>query len=79
MLEPEVKDTSKFVLCPMPGTVISVSKCRPSLYYLCTTLRFCHLTYHVYACYVEVTEGQTVMEGQEIAVVEAMKMQVCLS
>lgn len=27
MLPPEVKDVSKYLLCPMPGTLISLSKC----------------------------------------------------
>jgi len=48
MLEPEVKDYSNFLLCPMPGTLISLS----------------------------VKEGQTVEAGQQLVVVEAMKMQV---
>lgn len=47
MLAPEVKDFSKFLLCPMPGTLISVS----------------------------VHDGQRVEAGQQLAVVEAMKMQ----
>lgn len=47
MLKPEVKDFSKFLLCPMPGTLISLS----------------------------VKEGQTVEAGQQLVVVEAMKMQ----
>ena len=47
MLAPEVKDVSNFLLCPMPGTLISLS----------------------------VAEGQTVEAGQQLAVVEAMKMQ----
>jgi len=47
MLKPEVKDTSKVLLCPMPGTLVSCS----------------------------VHEGQVVEVGQQIAVVEAMKMQ----
>lgn len=47
MLAPEVKDVSKFLLCPMPGTLISLS----------------------------VQEGQVVEAGQQLAVVEAMKMQ----
>lgn len=48
MLPPEPEaDSSKMLLCPMPGTLVSVS--------------------------VEV--GQVVQEGQELAVVEAMKMQ----
>ena len=40
-------DTSKFLLCPMPGSLVSVA----------------------------VEAGQTVEAGQELAVVEAMKMQ----
>jgi acetyl/propionyl-CoA carboxylase alpha subunit len=48
MLKPEVKDFSKFLISPMPGTLISCS----------------------------VQEGQEVQEGQQLAVVEAMKMQV---
>jgi len=47
MLKPEVKDFSKFLLCPMPGTLISCS----------------------------VKEGQVVEAGQQLVVVEAMKMQ----
>ena len=47
MLEPEIKDMSNFLVCPMPGTLIS--------------------------CAVEV--GDVVEEGQQLAVVEAMKMQ----
>jgi len=47
MLPPVVKDVSQFLLCPMPGTLISVS----------------------------VKEGQHVEAGQQLAVVEAMKMQ----
>lgn len=47
MLKPEVKDTSKFLMCPMPGTLISCS----------------------------VKEGQVVEVGQQVCVVEAMKMQ----
>jgi propionyl-CoA carboxylase alpha chain len=47
MLAPEVKDVSKYLLCPMPGTLISCS----------------------------VTPGQKVEIGQQLAVVEAMKMQ----
>lgn len=43
----EVKDFSKFLLCPMPGTLISL----------------------------DVKEGQQVEVGQQLAVVEAMKMQ----
>jgi hypothetical protein len=49
MLAPEVKDVSKYCLCPMPGSLISIS----------------------------VEAGQEVVEGQQIAIVEAMKMQVC--
>ena len=47
MLEPEKKDVSKFLMCPMPGTLISCS----------------------------VKEGQAVELGQQLVVVEAMKMQ----
>lgn len=47
MLPPEKKDYSNMLLCPMPGTLVSI----------------------------DVTEGQQVVEGQPIAVVEAMKMQ----
>ena len=47
MLPPEKKDYSKMLLCPMPGTLISIS----------------------------VKKGDTVVDGQPIAVVEAMKMQ----
>lgn len=47
MLAPEKKDFSKFLLCPMPGTLISSS----------------------------VHEGQKVEAGQQLVVVEAMKMQ----
>lgn len=47
MLAPETVDVSKFLLCPMPGTLISCS----------------------------VSAGQEVEVGQELAVVEAMKMQ----
>jgi propionyl-CoA carboxylase alpha chain len=47
MRAPEKKDFSKFLLCPMPGTLISCS----------------------------VEEGQTVEAGQQLAIVEAMKMQ----
>lgn len=50
MLPPVVKDTSRFLLCPMPGTLISLS----------------------------VSPGQKVESGQQLAVVEAMKMQVLL-
>eukprot|EP00127_Corallochytrium_limacisporum_P003567 Clim_evm50s150 gene=Clim_evmTU50s150 len=45
--EKEVIDTAKFMLTPMPGTIVSLA----------------------------VQEGEEVSEGQEIAVVEAMKMQ----
>jgi acetyl/propionyl-CoA carboxylase alpha subunit len=48
MLPPVVKDFSKFLLCPMPGTLISCS----------------------------VKPGQRVEAGQQLAVIEAMKMQV---
>jgi propionyl-CoA carboxylase alpha chain len=48
MLPPAVTDTSRFLLCPMPGTLISIS----------------------------VVPGQKVEAGQQLAVVEAMKMQV---
>lgn len=44
---PVVKDTSHFIMCPMPGTLISL----------------------------KAEVGQTVVEGQEVAVIEAMKMQ----
>jgi len=47
MLPMEVKDDSKYLLCPMPGTLISLG----------------------------VSEGQFVEAGQQLAVVEAMKMQ----
>lgn len=47
MLKPEVKDFSKYVVSPMPGTLISCS----------------------------VKPGQHVEEGQQLVVVEAMKMQ----
>ena len=47
MLAPEAVDVSKFLLCPMPGTLISCS----------------------------VAAGQEVEVGQELAIVEAMKMQ----
>jgi propionyl-CoA carboxylase alpha chain len=47
MLAPEVKDLSKFLLCPMPGKLVSCN----------------------------VQEGDWVEEGQELAIVEAMKMQ----
>ena len=47
MLAPEVKDLSKYLLCPMPGKLVSC----------------------------EVKEGDWVEEGQELAIVEAMKMQ----
>lgn len=47
MLEPEKKDVSKFLMCPMPGTLISCS----------------------------VQAGQAVEMGQQLVVVEAMKMQ----
>jgi propionyl-CoA carboxylase alpha chain len=47
MLKPEKKDFSKYLLCPMPGTLISCS----------------------------VKEGQSVEAGQQLVVVEAMKMQ----
>jgi propionyl-CoA carboxylase alpha chain len=50
MLPPVVKDTSRYLLCPMPGTLISLS----------------------------VSPGQKVESGQQLAVVEAMKMQVDL-
>lgn len=48
MLKPEKKDLTKFVLSPMPGTLISLS----------------------------VQPGQAVEAGQQLAVLEAMKMQV---
>lgn len=47
MRAPEVKDTSQFIMCPMPGTLISL----------------------------KASVGQSVVEGQEVAVIEAMKMQ----
>jgi len=47
MIPAEEIDTSKYLLCPMPGQLISLS----------------------------VQEGDSVEEGQELAVVEAMKMQ----
>jgi propionyl-CoA carboxylase alpha chain len=47
MPEKEVADTSKFLLSPMPGLLVSLA----------------------------VKEGQAVRAGEEIAVVEAMKMQ----
>lgn len=47
MLAPEKKDFSNMLLCPMPGTLVSIS----------------------------VSAGDAVVEGQPIAVVEAMKMQ----
>ena len=47
MLAPEKKDFSNMLLCPMPGTLVSIS----------------------------VEAGDAVVEGQAIAVVEAMKMQ----
>ena len=40
-------DTSKFILSPMPGAIVSIN----------------------------VAEGDHVVEGQEVAVIEAMKMQ----
>ena len=40
-------DTSKFILSPMPGAIVSIN----------------------------VAEGDRVVEGQEVAVIEAMKMQ----
>ena len=48
MLPEEKVDYSNFVLCPMPGTLVSCS----------------------------VEDGELVEIGQEVAVVEAMKMQV---
>jgi acetyl/propionyl-CoA carboxylase alpha subunit len=47
MKAPLVKDTSHVILCPMPGTLISL----------------------------KAAVGQSVVEGQEVAVIEAMKMQ----
>jgi propionyl-CoA carboxylase alpha chain len=47
MLPPEKKDYSNMLLCPMPGTLVSI----------------------------DVEEGDTVVDGQPVAVVEAMKMQ----
>jgi propionyl-CoA carboxylase alpha chain len=47
MLPPEKKDYSNMLLCPMPGTLVSIN----------------------------VKEGDSVVDGQAIAVVEAMKMQ----
>ena len=47
MLPPENVDVTRFLLCPMPGTLVSCA----------------------------VKEGQEVESGQELAVVEAMKMQ----
>ena len=47
MPEKTPPDTSKFLLCPMPGLVVKI----------------------------DVTEGQTVEEGQALATVEAMKME----
>lgn len=47
MIEKPKQDMAKFILSPMPGSVVSVA--------------------------VEV--GQTIAEGEELAVVEAMKMQ----
>jgi propionyl-CoA carboxylase alpha chain len=47
MLAPEKKDYSNMLLCPMPGTLVSIA----------------------------VEEGSHVVDGQPIAVVEAMKMQ----
>lgn len=47
LLPPKVRDTSRLLLSPMPGTLVSVS----------------------------VKEGQAVQAGQQVAVVEAMKMQ----
>lgn len=47
MLAPEKKDYSNMLLCPMPGTLVSIA----------------------------VEEGSQVVDGQPIAVVEAMKMQ----
>jgi len=46
MLPPEERDTSKLLLCPMPGQIVNFS----------------------------VVEGQEVEIGQEVAVIEAMKM-----
>jgi acetyl/propionyl-CoA carboxylase alpha subunit len=46
MLPPEERDTSKLLLCPMPGQIVNFS----------------------------VQEGQEVEIGQEVAVIEAMKM-----
>jgi propionyl-CoA carboxylase alpha chain len=47
MPEKQPTDTSRFLLCPMPGLVVSVA----------------------------VAEGETVVEGQALATVEAMKME----
>lgn len=47
MKAPVVKDTSHVIMCPMPGTLISL----------------------------KAAVGQAVVEGQEVAVIEAMKMQ----
>lgn len=47
MLAPEKKDFSNMLLCPMPGTLVSI----------------------------DVSAGDEVVEGQAVAVVEAMKMQ----
>jgi propionyl-CoA carboxylase alpha chain len=51
MIEKPKQDMAKFILSPMPGSVVSVA--------------------------VEV--GQTIAEGEELAVVEAMKMQNVLA
>lgn len=47
MLEEEVKDFSKYLMCPMPGSLVSL----------------------------DVAPGDIVVAGQQLAVVEAMKMQ----
>ena len=51
MHAPVVRDYSKYLMCPMPGSLVSL----------------------------DVEIGQTVIEGQGLATVEAMKMQVCIS
>ena len=47
MLAEEVKDFSKYLMCPMPGSLVSL----------------------------DVSAGDVVVAGQQLAVVEAMKMQ----
>lgn len=90
MLPMEKVDTSKFLLCPMPGSLVACSKscsCRCFCCYDSFDNFYCSI--HEYATWAdqclptqlfvraEVQEGQMVEVGQELVTVEAMKMQVC--